>query len=114
MPESMITSGQLRDAADLIAQRGKWTKGFYSVDEFGEPTEPDSALACKWCAVGAVARSARLDPELAERLLYRLSPKGEGDAIADINDGRGKRAAIAELRRLADVAEALERTAAER
>jgi hypothetical protein len=108
-----ITADQLRAAADLITQRGKWTRKVYAVDEHGEPTGPQNERARKWCAVGAVARVAGLDPLDAEGWLYRLDPKVEDEKITDINDSRGKRAAIAELRRLADLAEARDRAAAQ-
>jgi len=107
MPEVTITAAQLRQAADLIARRGMWTKWTYAVDEDGQTTDPHDIFACKWCAVGAVAHVALLSPWGAEKGLFQIDPAAE--ELTNVNDRRGKRAAVAELRRLADLEEARER-----
>jgi len=101
-----ITAAQLRAAADLISDRRKWTTYAYARYRNGVRASVEEPRACRWCAVGAVARVSGV-PIL--RIGAALAPHGGDRELSEINDCDGHAAAIAELRRLADLDEARER-----
>ena len=58
-------------ARALIADRAAWTRGVFARSEQGHSIAWDDSAARKWCAVGALRRTALdlvHDPEQAERI----------------------------------------------
>ena len=109
MPET-ITADALRQAADLISDRRRWTRRVYARNERGVSTDPLAPTAVRWCMLGALEKVSAVERRTIYRALQRLD--SPGTALAQLNDGpSGRLAAIAELRRLADLAERRERAA---
>lgn len=53
----------LTKARALIADENRWTQGKYARDALGEEAEPFEAGAVCFCALGAIAHVADLEPE---------------------------------------------------
>jgi len=50
----MTTLEVLKDARNLIADKGRWCRGYAALAESGHPVRAHSDRAVRWCAVGAV------------------------------------------------------------
>lgn len=57
----MKPSEILSKAADLIEPPNTWGQIHFAVNKKGRPVEISACEACRWCAVGAVIRSATQD-----------------------------------------------------
>lgn len=53
---SLVTD--LQEARELIAKEENWCKGKFAVDKHGYSVAVNAPTACKWCAAGAIERSA--------------------------------------------------------
>lgn len=74
----MDTRMVLEAARDLIAYPSRWTDGVNARDAYGNPCEPGSCDAVRWCANGALIRvSWEATPWRAIAVL---------DAVAERND----------------------------
>jgi len=105
MPKVTITAAQLREAADLISDPRRWCVNKAATTEDGKETGVDSLNAVAWCAVGAICRVV---PHIAvTTALTAIDPNRPNLSL--VNDLYGHAAAVAELHRLADLAEARER-----
>lgn len=51
----------LREAAALIEQPGRWSKGFYALYADGGACDPLDPEAVCWCALGAIVKVAGTD-----------------------------------------------------
>ena len=61
MSREYTTKGILEDALELIEDPDRWTRGFYARDAEGVSVDPYSERACRFCALGAVARISGRD-----------------------------------------------------
>lgn len=48
----------IRRAREIISDPESWTSGTYARDDQGQSVDPDHRSACRWCALGAIARAA--------------------------------------------------------
>jgi hypothetical protein len=79
----------LREAAALIEQPGKWCKGTDAVDAAGEYSDPLSARAVRWCALGAIIKVSGNDQgEGCEHTIAKIALRQEcgGGHISEFND----------------------------
>jgi hypothetical protein len=74
----------LNAAADLIEPEGRWTKGAFARDAYGEVVVPVCSEACSWCAVGAIRRVTP-DEGLDALPAFRRH-LGDGSDISHWND----------------------------
>ena len=59
-PDSIVsTIAVLRRARDLVFDEQRWCKGSFARTWFGIPVPPQSALARRFCAIGAIMRAGR-------------------------------------------------------
>lgn len=57
MPDSLFEAADLlEDAADLINAPYRWTRKGAARDKDGNLVSPDSPVAVRWCAIGAISR----------------------------------------------------------
>jgi len=89
----------LQAARDLISDHHHWTKGSLARDNSGRETFYDAPDACRWCAVGALAKALRQcgapdrgfrlvggnERALLNRVAFELFDE---ESIMDANDNR--------------------------
>lgn len=83
------TSEILRKAKAVIENPENWTQMSYAADQFGnELCDPNSDDACRFCAVGAVARVLGIDGSLAEdhHAVKALDACTESGSVIGFND----------------------------
>jgi hypothetical protein len=89
----------IRRAREIISDPVKWTQGSFARDKYGNTIEPISPYACRWCALGAIARAAKdLDvrPGDGAAAVDRLYDISDGmRTVVSINDNAGHAAILA-------------------
>jgi hypothetical protein len=93
-------------ARELIADKRHWTQSWPAVSSDGQMVVPDSAKAVRFCAIGALLRSALelsrnlpLSQVLCDRVCTELVPGhvSARHAVEDINDADGGHEAVLAL-----------------
>src|SRR5262245_38162381 len=88
---------------ELIADKRRWTQSWPAVSSDGQMVVPDSAKAVRFCATGALLRSAfdlsrnlQLSEALCDRVCTELVPGhvNARHAVEDINDADGGHEAV--------------------
>lgn len=86
----MNTLQILKDARALIADEKNWTKDAFARNSSGEKVDPTNEGAVCFCAIGALAKAAGVNPEgelPAENLLVSEMLEWDArDSIPDFND----------------------------
>ena len=87
----------LEIARAMIANPKTWTRGCAARDRRGEEVAPESAEAVRWCALGAVGRAMfelGAPVSAAQSAFKRLDGNAWLLSISDINDRKGRKAAV--------------------
>lgn len=83
----------LVDARARIADPARWTQFRYARDKRGHAVGPAHSTAVSWCAIGTLAKTAALHPDVSySECLTALSEGVPGLSIVGLND-RGTKGA---------------------
>ena len=91
----------LLKAADLLEDPRRWTRSVEARDASGRSVRWSSPKAVRFCAIGAIERVSAehgVSSLLVEKFIEN---KGSFGRLIDLNDMKGRKAVITDLRRLA-------------
>lgn len=116
----MIASDVLAAARALLGEPGRWTRGSFARTPTGESVSPLDPLACSWCLSGAVMRCREQapggddyhDPGTPMALVNRACFELFDVPPVQVNDHRGREAALEALDRAVALARAAEEASA--
>lgn len=80
-------SDVLAGAYELIRYKKQWATGDFALDAKGRYVSPNSKKAVRFCAIGAVHRSAGRASRLYKRATELLNSVALGDAFCFCDDG---------------------------
>lgn len=118
----MTPADALRAAKALIADPANWITGFYAATSDERAIGWDCANACKFCAVGALARVENKSPKQVEQadeldagyFLNKAAGETNDYHPHRVNDARGHAAVMAMYDRAIELADASEMAPADR
>lgn len=91
--KKQLTTKQVLTRARKLIEKG-WTRKALARNKYRHEVQVDSPSACKFCAIGAVARVTGFDAEAYRPALYALSSVINFSGLATFNDTHTKQAVL--------------------
>lgn len=84
-PETQTTLDVLLGVRELLSDAQRLERNCYATNAVGDPCNPESPAAVRWCLIGAIMKcGAFRDANAAHRRLADLAAK-EGDYLVGVN-----------------------------
>jgi hypothetical protein len=98
----------LRAARELIADPERWTQGEYARDADGKPVDDGDERAVRWCATGAIWRTAPSGSVACRtiQLAAEVARRAHDMGLMQVNDRLGHQAVLRVLDQAIAAAEA--------